>query len=186
MTSEVVRKSAFAVLCGVSAGRVSQWISEKKITGDALVGEGRSATIRVEIARAQLRATLDFSQRFGRNGLLTKLGHENVPIHTSSAAPVDSVETQFKAEKLRQARILTSRIVEEDRRQRGVYMLASDVPVEIATVVDEALNIFEGALVEFAAAASAKYSLPECDVLQTLRAEFDPVRAKIAAVRSSK
>ena len=42
---EIVSKSEFARLSNVSAARVSQWISEKKIYGEAIVGEGRDAKI---------------------------------------------------------------------------------------------------------------------------------------------
>lgn len=70
--SDVMPKGQFATLCGVSAGRVSQWISEGKIGGDALVGEGRTARIRVSVAQEQLQRRLDVGQRLG-NGIGTRL-----------------------------------------------------------------------------------------------------------------
>ncbi len=75
MTSEMeglVTKGAFAGMCNVSPGRVSQWISEQKIHGPAIVGQGRKAKIHAVTAQAQLNNTLDISQRFG-NGLTTNL-----------------------------------------------------------------------------------------------------------------
>jgi hypothetical protein len=56
---DLVTKSAFASIAGVTAGRVSQWIADGKITGDALVGHGYRARIKVTAALAQLRRTLD-------------------------------------------------------------------------------------------------------------------------------
>lgn len=60
---EAVRKSTFAKLRGVSPGRVSQWLAEGLISGEAIVGAGRSARIVVEIANEQLRERLDQSRR---------------------------------------------------------------------------------------------------------------------------
>jgi hypothetical protein len=73
MASQVVTKSDFALLTKVTRSRVSQWIREKKIGPEAIVGEGRGAKINVRIALEQLRVRLDPNQRFGLNGLSTKL-----------------------------------------------------------------------------------------------------------------
>jgi hypothetical protein len=64
---------------GVSAGRVTQWITEGKIGPDALVGEGRGAKINAALALEQLRERLDPSQRFSTNGLSTRLADEDDP-----------------------------------------------------------------------------------------------------------
>ena len=61
-------------MCGVTKGRVSQWLADGQISGKAIVGEGRAAMIDSEIAHAQLKERLDTTQRFGENGLNTKLG----------------------------------------------------------------------------------------------------------------
>jgi predicted transcriptional regulator len=60
---DILTKKAFAEMTGVSAACVSQWISRKKISGDALVGRGCRARIRVEVAREQLKRNLDIDQR---------------------------------------------------------------------------------------------------------------------------
>lgn len=185
MTPQIVRKSDFAALKGVSPGRVTQWITEGKISGDALVGEGRSAMIRVEQATAQLRERLDVNQRFGGNGLSTDLGPEPPPARAAGPTRADTVETLIKAEKLSQAQLLTSRLQEEDRRQRGIYMLASEARAETARAVAEALNIFEGALSDFASALAAKYQIPQRDLVHALRGEFRTVRARASASRAS-
>lgn len=64
---EAVRKSTFAKLRGVSPGRVSQWLADGLISGDAIVGDGRSARIVVEIANEQLRERLDQTRRLSFN-----------------------------------------------------------------------------------------------------------------------
>ena len=45
-----VNKSDFAAHLGVSAARISQYIAEGKLSADALVGTGRAARIRLDVA----------------------------------------------------------------------------------------------------------------------------------------
>ncbi|WP_299482050.1 hypothetical protein [uncultured Roseibium sp.] len=68
----VVTKGEFAKFINVSPGRVSQYIAEGKIYGDALVGTGRGSKINRPIAQEQLRQALNIGQMFG-NGLETRL-----------------------------------------------------------------------------------------------------------------
>ena len=70
----VVRKSEFADMSGVTKGRVTQWVTAGLIDGAALVGEGRSAMIDVDLARAQLIERRAVNESCGLNGLNTKLG----------------------------------------------------------------------------------------------------------------
>ena len=70
---ETAAKGEFAALCGVTAGRVSQWLSEGKISAASLQGEGRSARIVVRAAVAELAQKLDVSQSVGLNGLASRL-----------------------------------------------------------------------------------------------------------------
>lgn len=184
---QIVRKSEFAALSGVSAGRVSQWIAEGKISGAALVGEGRSAQINVAVAKQQLRASLDISQRFGMNGVSTRLGEEAPaaaaplpPAIAESAPPIDSVESRIKAEKLRQTMLTTRRLEEEDRARRGVYVKADDARAENTRLAAEMLKAFDAALSDFASALVAKFQMPERDALHLLRTEFRRVRQRAA------
>ncbi|MEP3502650.1 MAG: hypothetical protein ABJN81_03830, partial [Roseibium sp.] len=77
----VVSKSEFARRINVSAARVSQYISENKISPAAMVGTGRAAKIRLEVACRDLNHVLDISQRIG-NGLETQL---DLPAKPSAA-----------------------------------------------------------------------------------------------------
>jgi hypothetical protein len=45
---DVVTKTAFASICGVSNARVSQWLADGKLDGEAVVGHGHRARIRVD------------------------------------------------------------------------------------------------------------------------------------------
>ncbi len=58
----LVSKSKFAEMVGRTPARVSQWVTEGKLSG-ALVGAGRAAQIDVDVALAQLGLTLDLSQQ---------------------------------------------------------------------------------------------------------------------------
>jgi hypothetical protein len=69
----LVRKSAFAVMRNVSNARVSQWLAEGKIDGEAIVGTGQRAMLDADLALAQLNLRLDTDQRYGVNGLSTNL-----------------------------------------------------------------------------------------------------------------
>ena len=71
--TQLVSQAMFARLCGVSRQRVGQWIDAGQVNGAAIVGEGRSVRINVEMARQQLRERLDDVQRAGVNGLDTRL-----------------------------------------------------------------------------------------------------------------
>lgn len=192
--SQIVRKSEFAEMRGVSPGRVTQWITAGHIGPEALVGEGRAARIRVDVATAQLRERLDVNQRFGLNGLPTRLDAALPPAivipQTSPQSPSpppeppppsNSTEERIKREKLRQAELATRRAEEQDRSLRGVYILAREAREETTRVAAKMFEAFDGALVDFAAALSAKYEIPARDITHLLRKEMRRVRERMAA-----
>lgn len=72
MAELVVGKSEFARLLDVHPSQVTKYIEKGKIGPEALVGSGRTARIRVELAKTHLRVRLDSAQRLG-NGLGTRL-----------------------------------------------------------------------------------------------------------------
>ena len=101
---EIVTKGEFAVLCKVSPGRVTQWIGDGKISPAALVGEGRSAKIRVAQAQADLKRSLDPNQMSG-NGIRTRIpggplvpSPQAIPASTSepTARPASSEPLPFE------------------------------------------------------------------------------------------
>ena len=173
----LVRKSAFAGMCGVTPGRVSQWIAEGKIHGSALVSRGRVEMVDADLAREQLRDSLDVDKRFGLNGLSTNLRGPSDQATLSDS----TVEEQIRAEKLRHAQLLTSRLEEEDRARRGVYVEAEKVRGEIALAATDLLRAFEGSLPDFASAVAAKFHVPQRDALHLLRGEFRRLRDRVSA-----
>lgn len=200
---EIVSKSAFARLSNVTPGRVSQWLSAKYIHGDAIVGEGRDAQIHVARARAQLRLHLDISQRMG-NGLSTQLDGP-APIATPSAAPQlaiepapsaqvlpfqrpapaepvrDPIEEQIKRERLETARRTNRKMAEEEAARSGRYVLAEHAGKQVGKSIAQVLSSTDGWNAELASKISAKFGLPQRDVLHLIRSEFRDFRATLAA-----
>ena len=70
MLNEVVSKGDFARRCGVTRGRVSQWLREGKIGPEALDGTGCRAPIKADVALGMLRDRLDWF----RGGSVADLG----------------------------------------------------------------------------------------------------------------
>ncbi|HLH95027.1 MAG TPA: hypothetical protein VKW08_07905 [Xanthobacteraceae bacterium] len=186
---EIASKSEFARLCNVSPGRVTQWITEGKVYGEAIVGEGRTAQIRVAVARAQLRRHLDIGQRLG-NGLSTKLdGPPAQP--TEAAAPAlplpppqprtDPVEEQIKAARLEGLSRDNRKKAEEEAARAGRYTLTEAVKKQIGRALARIINMLDGWLAEISAKASARFSIPQRDMLHFLRSEFRLFRANAAA-----
>lgn len=123
-TSASVTKSQFAALRGVTPGRVSQWISEGKIHGDALDGEGRSARIVVAVACEQLGVTLDLVQAVA-NGQ-----QASIPLSLDAPPASQSPQTEAFTDQRRLARIKADQAEMAYERERrdfeaevGRYML---------------------------------------------------------------
>ncbi|RVO40638.1 hypothetical protein CN093_11400 [Sinorhizobium meliloti] len=185
-------KGAFAAHIGVSAGRISQYIAEGKIYGDALEGDGRSAKIRPAIARQQLQKTLEPSQRFGANGaavLKPSAVQPNLhlaPLDAASAPPprltfTDDVADQLAAERLRQQQITTARLEREEALEVGRYMRTDDARRQTVRAVSETFKVMEQGISEMAKAIAAQFGVPMHDATHALLKVFRDVRAKKAA-----
>jgi hypothetical protein len=198
----VVRKSEFAKIANVSKSNVTHWLRAGHISKPAVVGEGRTAMIDVELAMAQLKERLSVNERFGLNGLDTNL--EPPPSVSAPRAPRDKPEQApqvrvvpegetggtseaiIKAEKAKQSILLTDRLNSEARARNGKYMDAQKGAGAMTRLADEMLKIFEGAFPEFASAHAAKFQIPQKGSLLLLREEFRKTRAQLAAVCASR
>lgn len=176
--AEIVPKGEFARILNVSPGRVSQYISEEKIFGPAIVGRGRSAKINVPIARKQLRRRLDISQSLG-NGIGTQLG-DAAPASDQTDIPDAprgaTTEDKIREEKLKAERLRVRRLEEEEAARQGRYILAVDARAEQARQAGLMLKVFEGGLADMASALATQFELPQRDVLHGLRVAFRRVR----------
>ncbi len=186
MELQIASKSEFALLAKVSAGRVTQWISEGKITPAEMVGEGRSAKIKIGPAMDRLKLKLDAAQRLG-NGAGTNL---STPAPKAPALPpqpsfddpdpLDDLDLQLKQQKLKQAEAQNRKLEEEERARRGLYIRATEASAETAKVTATILQLFEGGLSDVAAEIAAEYKLPTRDVIHLMRKRFRDLRAKIS------
>lgn len=180
----VLPKGEFAALIGVTPARISQYIQEGKIGPDALVGEGRSARVRVDLARRQINARRNVGQALG-NGLMTRVDAEPLPAPTPEA-PVpftprpDSVEEQLKRERLRGTQIANRKAAEEEEARKGRFVEASEVRQQMGRLASSILQTVEGGLPQMAAALAARFSIPQRDALHLLQTEFRTVRQSSA------
>lgn len=190
LAADIMTKSAFAAHVGVSAGRISQYIAERKIFGDALEGEGRNAKIRASVAVEQLRKTLDPSQRFGANGAATRSapvaselsfdGPEKPKAPVKPTVIADPFIDEVAAEKLKQQKITTARMEREEALELGRYMLTDDARREMVKAVAEAFKVMEQAIPEMAKAIAAQFSVSTHDATHVLLKAFRDHRAKKA------
>ncbi len=168
-----VTKSEFAELIGVSRGRVSQMLAARQIDGDAIVGEGRSARINVEVARAQLDARLDLGQRLGANGRV-KLG----------GASSDPTEAAIKRQRLAALELANERARAEAAARSGHYVEADGMRQELGRVAGRLVAGFEGSLPELAAAIASQSSMSQRDALHVLRTAWRAIRTRLSGAEA--
>jgi len=186
-----ISKAEFARRRHVTPARVSQWISEGKITGAAIVGEGRNAQIDEEVALGQLNRTLDVDQRHA-NGVRTDLSMPvalaTAPIAavadpiaapavpSAPAAPVIDRNSQLLDERLETLRRQNRIAQVDEERANGRLIDAEDAQTATARELRLAFLRMEGALPTFATAIAAEFKIPQRDVLHLLRAKWRDAR----------
>jgi hypothetical protein len=149
MTEDIVTKGRFAVLAGVSQARVSQYLTDGQISGEAIVGSGHRARIRVAVAMEQLRRNLDASQHLGANGRA----------RVASGGDDGTVEDAIKRARLEQLSLANEHARAVREANAGRYVRSDDVRREMGKLAGRILTTFEGALGEFATAIAAKSDL---------------------------
>ena len=164
----VVSKSSFAELIGVTPARLSQYLAEGRISGEAIVGVGRHARINVAVAQAQLKTRLDITQRIA-NG--------RARLDSAGAA---AIEDEIKAERLRQLQHLNARAAEEAALRAGAYVKAADARQQFGAVAARMLSTFEASFMPIANAIVATRAQTPRDVLRAMRSTWREVRAQAA------
>ncbi|WP_158811195.1 hypothetical protein [Beijerinckia sp. L45] len=181
-----VSKSEFAKICGVSPGRVTQWIDEGKLNGAALVGEGRSARINVEIGQRQVNLRRDVGQALG-NGLATKLEAPARRVHEDREEDLgdgatDDVDRKLKLAKLEASERANRMAAIEEAAAQGLYTDTASSRSEMGKIAGQMVRIFEGALPEIATALAAEFKLETRDVTHHLNEQFRKFREKAALI----
>jgi hypothetical protein len=168
---DVASKQTFAKLIGITPARLSQYLVEGRISGEAVVGVGRHARINVAVAKAQLKARLDITQRIA-NGRARLDG-----------AGAAAIEDDIKVERLAQLRHLNQRCAEEAALRAGAYVKAADVRQQLGAVAARMLSTFEASFMPIANAIVASYAQTPHDVLRAMRATWRELRAQAAKVQ---
>jgi hypothetical protein len=168
----VVTKKEFAGLAHVTAGRVSQWLKEGKISGEAIVGHGHRARICVAVAMEQLRRNLDPVQHLGAAGRAT--------VNGNGAAVPPVVEDQIKSARLQQLVLSNAAAAAEAAAQSGRYVPAAGARQEMGRVAARLMAAFESSFMEFANALMASPPATSRDALRTLRSTWRSIRARQA------
>lgn len=196
----VVTKAEFAKYIKVSRSRVSQYIAEGKIYGDALVGWGRGSRINRPIAQEQLRKALNIGQMLG-NGLETQLAgppqpaeptFDQVPAQNEESKPelpdprVSSIEDKLKQERLFQEQIRSRKAAEDEEKRKGRFTPTEEVRASNTRIAVQMIQTFEGSLPTMAAKIASKFELPVRDVLHELRSEFTEMRGRAAEASRAK
>lgn len=163
-----VRKSDFARIRGVTAARVSQWISEGKLHGPALVGEGNRARINLEAANEQLGA-LDPNQVAAQQAA-TK----------STLPPMTDDQRRIVAAKAEQAEIDLRKSKRQELEQAGVYCRTEDMRRIWARELGELVTGIDGWLTDLATAIARDTKSDQKQVMVTLRKEWRAFRQRRA------
>ncbi len=179
MNTDIVSKTTFANLTGVTQACVSRWLASGKLDGDAIVGEGPRARIRVKAAQEQLRARLDPVQHFGANGR-AKIDGESAPLPHATA----TVEDGIKAARLAQLELSNEKAAAEAAARSGRYITTDDARQEMGRVAARLMSVFESSFSELANALAASPQKTSRDILRTLRATWREIRIRQAKARS--
>ena len=191
---QIVSKAEFATLCKVSGAAVSQWISSGKLTGNALVGEGRWAKIRVAVAMEQVNLRRDVGQALG-NGIATRLARpeprdadddeDDAFGGWSGDGRSDDVDRKLKLNKLEAAERANRVAAAEEAASQGLYTETASVRAEMGKIAGQMMRIFEGALPEIATAIASEFRLDARDVTHHLNEQFRKVREQAAAAAAA-
>jgi hypothetical protein len=165
---------------GVSPSRLSHWLRDGKIDGAAVVGSGYSARINADLARRQLDARLDLSQRLGANGkaLFADTGA------ASASPPSSTLDTGIKSARLRQLELSNERVAAEVAAGSGRLVEAAAMRAEVGRIAGRLISAFDGVVGELAAAAAAVTGSPERDILHALRGAWSVARGRLAGVEA--
>jgi hypothetical protein len=167
MTEDIVTKGRFAAIAGVSQARVTQCLADGQISGEAIVGSGQRARIRVALAMEQLRRNLDPSQHLGANGRARV-----------SSGDDGTVEDDIKRARLEQLELANEHARAAREANAGRYVRADDVRQEMGKLAGRMVSAFEGALGEMATAVTAKPNLSPREALHILRTTFRGIRER--------
>lgn len=179
--ADVVTKAEFAKLVQRDPAFVSRAIASGKLVGDALVGEGRMARIRVAPALAQLGRALDLGQQLAQaNPVLPDVGGDLVAraegdggdtsgIHAGRARQVELRNRKLEADLQQQELDL--------RRRAGELVPAGDVAAALRRQLGPLVSTFDEVPAVVAKAVADAHGVPYSEVLITIKGALRQQRA---------
>lgn len=193
----LVAKGELAAHIGVHASRVSQYISEGKLTTPALVEPGkRSGKIHLGLALQQLKVALHVGQSLlnGRADLSAPVpaATAETPAPQMPAAPARGLPDTAQKDELEEARIAAAKataenkqLETEERRRKlaadvGRYLLAADVKAAHRRLATQLIDAVELAMKDMAAQLALRLGVDEREALSTLRQVWREVREREA------
>lgn len=165
--AEIVSKSAFAALINKSAARVSQYIRAGQISPPALQPDGR---IHVALARDQLRARLDASQRLAHYAPDDHGGDEEDDTSTSRYLEAKAEEKELEVERRRR----------QLKAESGQWLDAEDAKRAFARVLASVFTDVDAELTAIGDTLAAKFNVEARALTLELRAQFNAFRARQA------
>lgn len=192
----LVAKGELAERIGVHASRVSQYISEGKLTAPALVEPGkRSGKIHLGLALRQLGQALHIGQSL-LNGRAQLSPPALSAVPTSAPPPQAPVQRSLpdpsQKDELEEARIAAAKataenkqLETEERRRKlaadvGRYLLAGDVKAAHRRLATQLIDAVELAMKDMATQLALRLGVDEREALSTLRQVWREVRAREA------
>lgn len=204
---KIVSKSQFAQIVGRNPAFVTRAIAAGRISGDALVGDGRSARIRVDLAMQQLARALDVSQQLAQprpilpetggrvvsTGVIS--GAERDLLSVAAAGPVageaggapvgggaiqDLPEEQLELRN-RKVRLEVERAEREQQLEAGRLVVAADVANALRRQLAPLMATFDEVPAAVAKAVSEGHGVGYSEVLITIKSAIREQRAGWAA-----
>jgi hypothetical protein len=193
----VLSKSQFAQQVGRDPAQVTRWIQAGKLSGDALVGKGRSARINLAAALRQLNIALDLGQQLAQAKPILPSsiqGQQQLdvaadqPARAAAALPAASVEAlreeqlRLNSDKLRQQ---IERGAREDAVAAGQLVDIGAVKRALARQLQPLRALFDKMPVAIAKPISEQFGLPYNEVLISVRNVLRRERQQFADITES-
>lgn len=129
-TAGVVSKSQFADQLQRHPSQITRWIADKKLTGDALVGEGRGTRINVAEALRQLNIHLNIGQQLAQDRPVPAAPQLDLAAPAADYAGIDAVE----AGRLEKIRLDNARLRQQIERGAREDAVAAGQLVDVAAM----------------------------------------------------
>lgn len=158
---------------------VSHWIKTGKLTPPALVGDGRTAKIDVELADAQLAAVLDLGQQLSQTRPIAPPVMAR-PAPAAVAIPEAGDNARRLAARAEREEIETAQARLKLERESGNWVHVDDARRATGERLTEAINAFEGFIRDQARIKAQETNGDPRQIETRMLADFRDWRARIA------